>query len=241
MKKMFGYFCIAIMLLVFDFYSTAYPQALKIVKEYKTTITGTLQYARMQYFLHTPKGEAYCIYYDENTQEDALQNMVGKTVKMTGNVKVFKDGGKCIDVSPEKPKPQATTASADMPNTLTTVAGKLEIRKQKDETPIVQLNGKTIYVGQGGFSLNFQKLFEFGSYQAVLVSDATGGTACPEQYVFITLKSGGSSSVTKSFGNCSDLPKIQQAWKKVTLKFPPFGAASTETWTYQEGKIVKTK
>ncbi|MCE5227847.1 MAG: hypothetical protein LLG05_18565 [Porphyromonadaceae bacterium] len=216
--------------------SWAFGEDLKISKEYKGTISGTLEYARMQYFLHTKKGEAYCIFYDEKTQEDQLQNLSGQTVKLEGKIKVFKHGGKCIDITPE-----GVRESASLPASLTTVAGKLDIGKQEDEVPVIKLNGNTIYIGEGGFSLHFEKFFDFGSYQAVLVADNTGGTACPVSYVFITLHSNKSSSVTKSLGNCSDIPKIQQQGKKVTLSFPSFGSASAEKWVYNAGRISKTK
>ena len=226
--------------------SITFAQKSEIVKEYKLTVTGTLEYARMQYFLHTEKGEAYCIFYDEKTQEEQLQNSAGQIVKLTGKVKIFKNGGKCIDISPEKV--QESTATSDLPDTLTTTAGKLEISKEKvkkewgeDEFPVVKLNGKNIYISEGGISLHFEKLFDFGSYQSVLVADNTGGTACPVSYVFITLRSNKSFSVTKSFGNCSDIPKIQQQGKKVTLSFPPFGSVSAGKWVYDDGKISKTK
>ncbi len=220
-----------------------FGEDLKISKEYKGTISGMLEYARMQYFLHTKKGEAYCIFYDEKTQEDQLQNLSGQTVKLEGKIKVFKHGGKCIDITPE-----GVPESASLPASLTTVAGKLDIGKQKvkkqwgeDEVPVIKLNGNTIYIGEGGFSLHFEKFFDFGSYQAVLVADNTGGTACPVSYVFITLHSNKSSSVTKSLGNCSDIPKIQQQGKKVTLSFPSFGGTSAEKWAYSDGRISKTK
>jgi hypothetical protein len=241
MKKRVIIFGVVIIYLVLS--SWTFGEGLKILKEYKGTITGTLEYARMQYFLHAKKGEAYCIFYDEKTQEDRLQSLSGQTVTLEGKIKVFKDGGKCIDITSER-----ADASTSLPDSLTTVAGKLEIGKQKvksqwgdDETPIVKLNGNTIYIGEGGFSLRFEKLFDFGAYQSVLVLDNTGGTACPVSYVFITLRSNKSSSVTKSFGNCSDNPKIQQQGKKVTLNFPPFGSASAEKWAYDDGKISKTK
>jgi hypothetical protein len=230
--------------MIFLFLSSwAFGEGLKIIKEYKGTITGTLEYARMQYFLHTKKGEAYCIFYDEKTQEDQLQNLSGQIVKLEGKIKVFKDSGKCIDITPE-----GAQEATSLPDSLTTVAGKLDIGKQKakrqwgeDEAPVVKLNGNTVYIGEGGFSLHFEKFFDFGSYQSVLVADNTGGTACPVSYVFITLRSNKSSSVTKSLGNCSDTPKIQQQGKKVTLSFPPFGSASAEKWVYADGKISKTK
>ena len=237
MKKIKGIVLSAIVVIIFLFWgSLSYGNDFSIIKEYSGTITGTLEYTRMQYFFHTAKGEAYSINYDEDTQWDELQKYAGQEVKLTGIIYVYKNGRKCINIR------------GSLPDSLPTVAGQLNIGKQDvkrswgmTEAPVVKLNGKTIYIGEGGFSLHFCRLFDFGSYQSVLVIDNTGGTGCPVSYVFITLRSNKTYSVTKSFGNCSDIPEIGRQYSKVTLKFPPFGGASAVKWVYDNGNISKTK
>jgi len=68
---------------------------------------------------------------------------------------------------PQPVEKEEPTDTQNLPDSINTITGKLEIGKQKvqrqwgeDETPVVKLNGNAIYFGEGGLSLNFEKLFD---------------------------------------------------------------------------------
>lgn len=102
----------------------------------------------------------------------------------------------------------------------------------------VQVKGKTVFKDEEFSSLGIKKTYSLAGKSVGLVQLNSGGTACPAEYVFVTVGSDGAASVTNKFGNCSDMPKISKQGEKITLAFPGNPA---ETWIYVNGKIAKKK
>jgi len=68
------------------------------------TVTGTMNYASMQYWIQSDK-EAFCVMYDDKDDERLLA-LTGKKVTFTGPVQTWKNQKlkHCIVVGPNYPK-----------------------------------------------------------------------------------------------------------------------------------------
>lgn len=68
------------------------------------TVSGTLNYASMQYWIQSGK-EAICVMYDDK-DEDRLMALNGKKVTFTGSVQTWSNqkSKHCIVVGPNYPK-----------------------------------------------------------------------------------------------------------------------------------------
>jgi len=206
------------------FASTSFSQNLKVTKESPATVTGTLRYATMKYWVEIQKGKTVELWPDEDDALDTkLNEMVGKKITLSGIMKTYQDGSKYLHVSRSglrgSPKETETT-------TFTTAK----------EDHAILYNGKIVYQNDECLSLRIKKVFSIGTDKVALVEVASGGTACPATYVFITAKTSGTPVLSKEFGNCSDTPKIASKGDKITLKFP---GNPPETWTYLNGNVRK--
>ena len=131
---------------------------------------------------------------------------------------------------------QNANANIDASNVIDTRSGQLSVVKQENEIE-VKLNGKFLYMDDGAYNISLEKKFQTSTGEAVLVFENSGGTACPGLYRFITIPVNGAASVTKAFGNCSDIPEITQKGDVITLKFPKNGGAEAEKVVYEKGNV----
>jgi hypothetical protein len=186
------------------------------------TLTGTLRYASMKFWVETGKGKTVDVSYDMGGPlEDKLMELNGQRVTLTGKYTTNPDGSKFFQVESIGSKGSKSTSAAF------TAVGKS-----------VQLNGKTVFQDEDSLAVSIKKTYTLSGKSVALVEVDSGGTACPAEFMFVTAGSDGGASVTSKFGNCSDTPKISKKGEKLTLAFP---GNPPETWMYSNGKIAKKK
>jgi len=216
-------FLLTISLLTFT--TLAMGQNIKMTKQSKATITGTLKYASMKYWVETANGKTIDFLYDIEDQEldSKLGDLIGKKITLTGMIEYYSDGSKYFRI---------TKSSMGSPSV------KTNSFTTANENHAVVFGGKTVYQNDDCYSLAIEKVFSIGTDKVGLIGVSSGGTACPKTYVFITVKGSGAPLVSKEFGNCSDIPKIAAKGDKITLSFP---GNPPEMWTYQAGNLRKGK
>lgn len=216
-------FLLVIGLLAFT--NIAMGQNIKMTKQSKATLTGTLGYASMKYWLETGNGKSIDLWYDIEDQEldSKLSDLIGKKITLTGMIENYSDGSKYFSI---------TKSSFGSPS------DKTETFTTAKENHSIVFGGKTVYQKDDCFSLDIEKVFSIGNSKVALIKVSSGGTACPATFVFITAKSSGTPVISKEFGNCSDIPKIIAKGDKINLNFP---GNPPKTWTYQNGNVREGK
>jgi len=123
----------------------------------------------------------------------------------------------------------STNVFAEPTDNVMTRFGKLGLTSERPTA--VTLNGKATDLAGVGF----EKVFALGNADVVLVQD-DGNCA---GYHFLTLKSKTDLKESKSFGTCSDLPKVVQNGDviKVTLPNAKTGKGQV-TFIYKDGKVA---
>ena len=100
---------------------------------------------------------------------------------------------------------------------------------------IVYFNKKKLPVDEGsGHSI--KKKWVIGSKDILLVSEYSGGNACPANYFFLIVTKN-QIVISEIFGNCSEMPEISRIKDTILVKFPRGSRyAPAETVQYDNGK-----
>jgi hypothetical protein len=227
MKKIKLLFIWVLAINVISFSTVTAGQFAKAIKQTPATITGTLKYASLKYWIETGKNKTIDLSYDmeDSVLESQLSGLNGKKVTLSGTMTTYDDGSKYFEISKFSFGSVGSKA----------VAGTFTATNKVDQHAIL-FDGKIVYKNDECYLLSIKKVFSIQPEKVTLVEIDSGGTACPANYVFITAKSSGAILLSKEFGNCSDIPKIIAKGEKITLKFP---GNPPETWTYQNGNVRK--
>lgn len=120
--------------------------------------------------------------------------------------------------------------------------GTLRIVKTDDRvvsgSSIVELNGKKLITLEEPIAA-FHKLYQLQNSDEILLMQSGGGTMCPAFFRFISVKSDGKASVTKEFGNCSDIVFSKRTGERISLRFP--GDPSATMVVYENGRIRESR
>jgi hypothetical protein len=125
--------------------------------------------------------------------------------------------------------------------------GKLEVNQKG----VLEFGGIPLEPGiQANARLDLGTPFRFGGYDVVLVTDE-GGTACPFQYYFVTLRRSGVRA-TKPFGTCNEVMSLRRNGDSITLQMrgyrgpfePPAerrrAARQNHTFVFRDGVVRET-
>ncbi len=112
-----------------------------------------------------------------------------------------------------------------------------QISIDKESNSII-LNGKPIWREEDAFTIGIKKRFKMMDADVVLIMINSGGTACPALYRFLTVNKNSAYTLSKTFGSCSDLPKIQSKGNKIIVKFP-VSHNEFSTVIYDAGRITE--
>jgi len=197
----------------------------KVIKETPATISGTLGYASMKYWIEERKGKIVEISYDMNDSEieSKLLELIDKKVSLSGTMTKYSNDSEYLVISK---------------SSFSSSGGKKDTGFTQDQeygAHKILFNGKIIYKNDDN-SLFIKKEFSIGTDKVALIEISSGGTACPAEYVFTTVKGDGTFSSSAEFGTCSDIPKIVAKGNMITVKLPGNPPGS---WTYQNGKVKK--
>ncbi|QEI07516.1 hypothetical protein FXN63_17980 [Pigmentiphaga aceris] len=94
-----------------------------------------------------------------------------------------------------------------------------------------------------GDRMKIEYQFDLPNSKVVLVSEYSGGNACPANYRLVQLNKSGSVTTTKVFGNCSDIPKINVNGERIAVTLPAEDGKRIveETWTFEKGVLTEPR
>jgi len=127
---------------------------------------------------------------------------------------------------------------------VTTAAGEvalIEIQSKGEmATKALSLAGRTIY-DQNDYYLSVERAFVYPDKRTVLLlAVSAGGTACPSQFRFLSIRSDGSTRSTDEFGTCSPLPTIKLSDDQITVSLPDMRGRGHEAWVYAHEGLSKS-
>jgi hypothetical protein len=82
-------------------------------------------------------------------------------------------------------------------------------------------------------------VFDAPGQTTLMLSVGGMGASCPSLYMFLTLKSDGSTSKTDHFGTCSDGPGVSIENNQVFVTMLQMNGRGDETWTYANDTLSK--
>ncbi len=101
----------------------------------------------------------------------------------------------------------------------------------------IRLEGRAISTVQGTAAEITHVYPDPGAAQLVLVSIASGGTACQLSYEVIEIRPEGVPVVTPAFGNCNGLRSIRKSRAGWLFDLNGNASGTRQTWAYRNGKI----
>ena len=202
-----------------------------------------------------------------HTEPKARFGADGRLPKSRASKKIWLAGGAvvitgmaiaaAILLSSKHPEPQPTPVVSNAPsqppqaapaetasNTTKTVAGDLSITNKKGsddtETKTITLAGKIVY-DQSDSDLSVEQAFSFTGRTVLLLSISGGGSACPANYRFLTVRPNGEVTFTGEFGTCSDTPKVSVNQEEITVALPDMKGRGEEAWKYANDALSQIK
>jgi hypothetical protein len=102
--------------------------------------------------------------------------------------------------------------------------GVIEIKNDNDQlTHKLLLNGKEIFQYEGQ-SIEIARVLNGSDRGYLMVSNYSGGIACPVQLVIVEIYKSGGHKVSEGFGTCTDLFKVRLAQGRVIVEMPQYTA-----------------
>lgn len=104
------------------------------------------------------------------------------------------------------------------------------------------LDGKELARTEGEM-MKLEYQFELPASEVVLVSEYSGGNACPANYRLVQINKTGRIATTKVFGNCSDIPKVRVEGERMTITLPAEDGKRIveEKWTFENGVLTEPR
>ena len=198
----------------------AADDALQIESKIPTTLSGTLGYASLQYWIEVP-GKGNVELLTDADDEGGLIELVGKQVSLNGAMVTYSNGSVYFE-----PKFSAPTSPG------------LSISQQDDGT-IEVANGEQVLLSTDMYhSITIKHEQPLAQGKAVLLELNTGGVACPVLYQLAVIRSDALPLLTPTFGTCSDLGKLKHDTNGFTLALPGNPA---ETWAWDSRTLTLHK
>jgi hypothetical protein len=102
----------------------------------------------------------------------------------------------------------------------------------------VTFKGKKVPVAEDSMYVSVQEKYKIDNKDVVLISQGSGGNACPATYFFLTVE-GDTAKKSVEFGTCSDIPKIKQEGNTVVLTMPKMQGKGMAKYVYDNGIITE--
>jgi len=100
----------------------------------------------------------------------------------------------------------------------------------------IVVDGRVVATDVQNDRVLIQGVHQGGGRTYVLITEQSGGSACPSLYQAIDL-SRDTPVVSPRFGNCSDVPKIAVVGGALRVSVPAFRAAPAATYVFQDGHL----
>jgi hypothetical protein len=94
-----------------------------------------------------------------------------------------------------------------------------------------------------GDMMKLEYQFELPTSKVVLVSEYSGGNACPANYRLVQINKTGRVATTKVFGNCSDVPTVRVEGERITMTLPAEEGKRIieEKWVFENGVLTEPR
>ena len=104
------------------------------------------------------------------------------------------------------------------------------------------LDGKELARTDGDM-MKLEYQFELPTSEVVLVSEYSGGNACPANYRLVQIHKTGRVATTKVFGNCSDVPSVRVEGERITMTLPAEEGKRIveEKWVFENGVLTEPR
>lgn len=147
--------------------------------------------------------------------------------------------------SPYPTSVNAPTAFAKPNEEVKLRAGTLTLKSRTDiNPPRILLNGKLL-LEKDTYLLTAEAPVPAGEWDAVLVMNNSGGTACPALYFFVAVNTKGGFAISPEFGTCSDLAKVARQGTKLLVTMPSRTGDAKYTFSdgdvFENGKLIAGK
>lgn len=123
--------------------------------------------------------------------------------------------------------------------------GVIEIKNDDDQLRHkLLLNDKEIFQYEGQ-SIEIARVLNGSDRDYLMVSNYSGGIACPVQLVIVEIYKSGRHKISEGFGTCTDLFKVRLAQGRVIVEMPQYTAhpdvfSRKELRRRQRTKVVYT-
>ena len=149
--------------------------------------------------------------------------------------------------SPAKPQPVVTAPSserspafADSATELHLRGGTLTFQARTDHHPPQILFNKKFLLEKDTLTLGAAKdAASVGQWDAVLVMNNSGGTACPVTFFLVSINTNGGFAVSPEFGTCSDLVTLERRDGRLLIMMPKMRGRGEATYAFDEGDVFE--
>ncbi|MGY3900240.1 MULTISPECIES: hypothetical protein [Aeromonas] len=177
-----------------------------VTKRVPANIEGTLNFASMQFWIETSKGERIMLMpLDED--EPRLIPSVSQPVSLNGFMLTYSDGSRYFE-------PSFAPASAASSTTSFTIV------KNDDDSIEIRHGGEVLLRTDEYDAIKLTHRLPQANGQAVLFELHSGGVACPVLYQLAVAQTGVLTMLSQPFGTCSDEGKLTPEPNGFTLDLP---------------------
>jgi hypothetical protein len=88
--------------------------------------------------------------------------------------------------------------------------------------------------------LNVEGIYDGDERTFVLVSEGTGGTACPGDFAIVEMR-GATATVSDTFGTCSDVAKAEVKGDALIVTIPKFDGTGEDVTIFRGGQLTTTE
>ncbi|WP_279489737.1 hypothetical protein [Aeromonas veronii] len=195
-----------------------------VTKRVPANVEGTLNFASMQFWIETSKGERIMLMpLDED--EPRLIPSVSQPVALNGFMLTYSDGSRYFE-------PSFASASAASSTTSFTIV------KNDDDSIEIRHGGEVLLRTDEYDAIKLTHRLPLVNGQAVLFELHSGGVACPVLYQLAVAQTGGLTMLSQPFGTCSDEGKLTREPNGFTLDLP---GNPRQRWVWDASSLTLRK
>ena len=195
-----------------------------VTKRVPANVEGTLNFASMQFWIETSKGERIMLMpLDED--EPRLIPSVSQAVALNGFMLTYSDGSRYFE-------PSFAPASVASSTTSFTIV------KNGDDSIEIRHGGEVLLRTDEYDAIKLTHSLPLANGQAVLFELHSGGVACPVLYQLAVVQAGALTMLSQPFGTCSDEGKLTREPNDFTLDLP---GNPSQRWVWDASSLTLRK
>ncbi|QTL96457.1 hypothetical protein [Aeromonas jandaei] len=195
-----------------------------VTKRVPANVEGTLNFASMQFWIETSKGERIMLMpLDED--EPRLIPSVSQPVALHGFMLTYSDGSRYFE-------PSFVPVSTTLSTTSFTIV------KNDNDSIVIRYGDETLLRTDEYDAIKLTHRLPLANGQAVLFELHSGGVACPVLYQLAVAQTGALTMLSQPFGTCSDEGKLTPDPNGFTLDLP---GNPSERWVWDANSLTLRK